>query len=113
MASASFDRTVTVWDTATGELVETLRGHHGPVNTVVFTSPGNLVTGSGDFTLKLWDTARGKEVATRRHHEDRVTSVAFAAADSFIVSGSVDRSVKLWRLNPPRSRDARDSTEQP
>jgi len=109
MASASFDRTVTVWDTATGELVETLRGHNGPVNTVVFTSPGNLLTGSGDFTLKLWSLGSGVAPSTLLGHTEQIRSVVRIGSTARIASNSNDGSVKFWDIPPvPRILTLRD-----
>ena len=48
--------TVRIWDSETGEVLATLEGHRGGVNSVSL-SPDNtqLVTGSGDNTARVWD----------------------------------------------------------
>ena len=40
LASASEDRTVKVWDAATGQETLTLKGHTGSVNSVAFSPDG-------------------------------------------------------------------------
>ncbi len=54
MASGSSDKTIKLWDAASGEEVATL--HRVGVNSVAFSPDGTLVaSASGDNTIKLWD----------------------------------------------------------
>ena len=56
VASASGDKTVRLWDTATGESCSVLKGHSASVNAVVFSPDGKLVaSASYDNTVRLWD----------------------------------------------------------
>ena len=49
------DTWVRVWDLEPEKLLETLKGHHGPIWTSSFSPDGNLyATGSEDGTIKLW-----------------------------------------------------------
>ncbi|KAF2633134.1 hypothetical protein BU25DRAFT_445056 [Macroventuria anomochaeta] len=60
LASASEDRTVRVWETATGTCRSVLEGHSDAVNAVAFSSDGQLVaSASDDETVRLWETATG------------------------------------------------------
>ncbi|KAL4867481.1 hypothetical protein BDV12DRAFT_186654 [Aspergillus spectabilis] len=60
LASGSQDKTVRLWDTATGGLQQTLEGHSDSVESVAFSPDGRLlVSGSWDKTVRLWDTATG------------------------------------------------------
>ena len=56
VAAGSLDTVVRIWDVATGQLIERLRGHRDSVYSVAFTPDGRgLVSGSLDKTLKYWD----------------------------------------------------------
>jgi WD40 repeat protein len=46
----------------------------------------------------LWDVATGKELRRVEGHAGLVRSVAFAPDGRWLVSGSFDGSVRLWRL---------------
>jgi WD40 repeat protein len=55
VVSGSFDKTLKVWDVATGECVATLEGHSERVVGVAISPDGRrVVSGSHDQTLKLW-----------------------------------------------------------
>ena len=45
-------------------------------------------------TLQVWSLDRGERLLTLRSHTDGVTCVQFN--DKVIVSGSYDKTVKLW-----------------
>jgi WD40 repeat protein/tRNA A-37 threonylcarbamoyl transferase component Bud32 len=63
LASASHDRTVRVWDVASGRELFCLRGHSDAVNGVACSPDGTLLaTTSLDGTVKVWDA-----VSDRRH----------------------------------------------
>ena len=56
IASAGEDSTVKVWDSHTGKLLRSFRGHTGLVSSVAFSPDGLcLVSGSRDTTIKVWD----------------------------------------------------------
>eukprot|EP00967_Tisochrysis_lutea_P037232 scaffold44755_cov19-Tisochrysis_lutea.AAC.1 len=61
LATASADKTVKVWRTDTGELLQTLQGHTQGISDVAWTMAENyLCTASDDHTLKLWDVQTGR-----------------------------------------------------
>ena len=60
LASASSDKTVRLWDAATGAALQTLEGHTSDVNSVVFSHNGKLLaSASWDKTVRLWNLATG------------------------------------------------------
>ena len=52
-----------VWDIETLECIDTLKGHTGPVRTLVY-SGGRMFSGSYDKTVRVWDVTTLKCLAT-------------------------------------------------
>ncbi|PWI64386.1 hypothetical protein PCL_10524 [Purpureocillium lilacinum] len=97
LASASFDRTVKVWDAATGDIVRTLEAHSYHVRSVAFSPDGKLLaSASDDRTLKVWDAATGEVQQTLEGHRKSVKSVAFSPDGKLLASASSDGIVKVW-----------------
>ena len=67
------DKTVKVWDAASGQELLTLKGHTDGVDSVAWSPDGKrLATASRDKTVKVWDAASGKEVLTLKGHSNDV-----------------------------------------
>ncbi|MEH2247275.1 WD40 repeat domain-containing protein, partial [Nostoc sp.] len=55
IASASLDKTVILWDAATGKSITTLKGHSDRVYSVAFSPDGKTIaSASADKTVILW-----------------------------------------------------------
>jgi serine/threonine protein kinase/tetratricopeptide (TPR) repeat protein len=79
-ATASFDATARVWETATGRPAGPPLQHTNYVATVAFSPDGNTLA-AGDYgpagLVKLWDWRTGKEVRAPLRHDDIVLGVSF------------------------------------
>ena len=77
LASPSEDKTIRLWDAATGECLSTLEGHTEMVKSVAFApTGGTLASGSHDRTIKLWEAASGRLLRTLEGQTKSVNSVA-------------------------------------
>ena len=95
--TGSYDKTVKLWDIATGRELRIFAGHTEGVRSVAFSPDGRLaISGSGDGTLKLWDVATGRELKSLKGHKGGVYSAAFSPDGRLALSGSADKTLKLW-----------------
>jgi WD40 repeat protein len=97
VASASWDNTARLWDSATGASLQTLEGHSSYVNAVAFSPDGKLVaSASWDKTVRLWNSATGASLQTVEGHSSGVTPVAFSPDGKLVASASGNKTVRLW-----------------
>ncbi|MDT5120922.1 MAG: hypothetical protein QOC96_404 [Acidobacteriota bacterium] len=77
LASASDDKTVKLWDVASGREIRTLTGHIGGVTSIAFDPTGKtLASGSSDGKVKLWEVASAQEIKTLTGHTLDIETVA-------------------------------------
>jgi WD40 repeat protein len=104
LASGS-DKTVVLWDLATGRVSARLEGHDGRVRSVAFSPDGGtLASGSDDRTVRLWNLVAGRERLRLEGHSGEVLSVAFSPDGGTLASGSSDKTLRLWDLAGGRER---------
>ncbi len=86
-----------LWNIASGTLKNTLIGHVGGVNDVVFSPDSRiLASGSLDNTVCLWDVATGNYKTTLIAHTDDIASVAYSPDGTTLASYSKDGTIILW-----------------
>lgn len=97
IVSGSYDTTLKIWDSLTGELKKTLSGHTKVVTCCAITPDGTwIASGSEDGTLRIWNSSTGELKHTFSGHSTTVTCCAISSDSNWIVSGSNDKTLKLW-----------------
>jgi WD40 repeat protein len=95
IVSASRDKTLKLWETATGQPVQTLEDADW-VNGCAFSPDGKwIVSASHDNTLKIWEAATAQMVRSLEGHTNEVRSCVFSPDGKLIVSASWD-GLKVW-----------------
>ena len=98
IASASFDKSVKLWDGFTGAFLATLRAHVGPVYQLAWAADSRMLASSSrDATLKLWDARTGTRKLDLPGHEDEVYAVDWAPSGGRVASGGKDTKLRVWR----------------
>jgi WD40 repeat protein len=99
-ATGNKDKTIRVWEIATGRKVRTLTGHTGWVTSLAF-SPDSRLLASASLSgaVKLWDNETGREARTLNGHTESVNSVAFSPDGRTLATASGDSTVKLWDVS--------------
>lgn len=91
-------QSLVLWDVATGEMLQQLRGHTSGVNAVVFSPDSTLLASGGDDgTIRLWDLATGKE-SRLGDRQGKITALAFAPDGRSLASVGEDRILRFWDM---------------
>lgn len=101
IASASFDKTIKIWDAETGAKIMTLLGHDYWVKCISFSPDGSrIVSGSTDEKIKIWDTETGKELMSLDSPNvvppGEVESIDLSVDGKRLVSGWTYGLIKVW-----------------
>src|SRR5690606_20093004 len=93
----SFD--VHVWSVQTGQLLETLPGHEGPVSALAFTSDGaTLASASWDKTVRVWDIFSRAQASEPFEQSSDVLSIAFRPDGKELSVATMDGQISFWSL---------------
>ncbi len=97
---------VFVFDTESGEILQTLEGHTSLTTSVGYSSTGTqIAAGSYDGTVRVWDVTSGEETLTFQGHKDYISALAFSPDGQRIATASSDfqgggsrgsGEVKIW-----------------
>nr|POF13754.1 vegetative incompatibility protein het-e-1 [Quercus suber] len=97
LASASWDKTVRLWNAVTGEAIQKLEGHDGSIDAVAFSPDGQvLASASDDRTVRLWNAVTGEAMQKLEGHDRSVNAVAFSPDGQVLASASDDKTMRLW-----------------
>jgi WD40 repeat protein/serine/threonine protein kinase/tetratricopeptide (TPR) repeat protein len=111
LASAGWDKTVRLWDCATGAAVRASADEACVVG-LAFSPDGQRIVSASGNGLRLWSVASGGELAAYHGHQHPVACVAFSPDGTQIASGSSDQTVKLWFATPNLQLTVRKFTNQ-
>lgn len=99
LVSGGGDKTIKVWQLATGELQQIIPAHAGWIRSIAITPDGQLIAScSNDRTVKLWRWGTGELVHTLADHADAVRAIAFSPDGQVLASGSQDKLIRLWKV---------------
>lgn len=112
--TASWDRSAILWDVETKAPIQTLTGHDNELTHCAAHQSHRLaVTSSRDSTFRLWDfRSEINAVSVFQGHAESVTSTIFTKDDK-VISGSDDKSVKIWELRNMRAPLTTIRTDSP
>ena len=98
LATCHPDSTIKLWEAKSLKLIRSITGHTAHVTMAIFSADGTvLASTSHDSTVSLHQVKTGELITTMSGHTGVVYGLAFTK-DGSLVSGSWDRSVKVWNV---------------
>ncbi|XP_041733124.2 autophagy-related protein 16-1 isoform X1 [Coregonus clupeaformis] len=101
LATGGMDRRVKLWEVVSGrcEPKGALTGSNAGITSIEFDSAGSyLLAASNDFASRIWTVDDYRLRHTLTGHSGKVLAARFLLDNARIVSGSYDRTLKLWDL---------------
>ena len=102
--SASSDNTLKLWDCSSLKCVKTLKYHTKCVLSCCYNPLGNkeIFSGGEDLNIIVWTTSKDvenyEEKKALKGHTKRISSLAFADDYNYLLSGSDDKTLRIWHL---------------
>ena len=104
LAAAEMGNTLSVWDVATGQLIDRWSASGGQAGDgkiflwgLAFSPDGSrLAAGGSDGMVTTWAVDTGQVVQRFQAHDRAVTSLAFSPDGALLASGSLDGKLRLW-----------------
>ncbi|KAI9882469.1 MAG: hypothetical protein M1823_005786 [Watsoniomyces obsoletus] len=95
LATGSYDRSIKIWDIASGRLLRTLRGHQLGIRALQF-DEDRLISGSMDCSVRIWNWRTGECVSRSVQHTHYVVGLHFEG--HILATGSADHTIRIWNL---------------
>jgi periodic tryptophan protein 2 len=91
----SFD--IHLWSVQTGQLLDQLSGHEGPVSSLAFApNGGTIISGSWDHTVRLWSVFGRTQTSEPLHLQADVLCVAFRPDSKQLAVSTLDGQLTFW-----------------
>ncbi|KAL8097051.1 protein pleiotropic regulatory locus 1-like [Apium graveolens] len=95
--TGSADRTIKIWDLASGKLQHTLTGHIGQVRSLaVSTRQAYMFSAGDDKQVKCWDLEQNKVIRSFHGHLSGVYCMALHPTIDVLVTGGRDSVCRVW-----------------
>jgi len=100
VASASDDCTVKIWDTRWRGPVKSLQLTYQVTAVCFDDTSSNVIAGGIDNDIKMFDIRAGKMSMQLCGHTDTVTGVSLNSDGSYLLSNSMDCTLRVWDIRP-------------
>lgn len=98
LATGSNDNTVGLWNAFDGSSIKPAIQHQGPVNSLSFSSTGELLATDDQRVVRIWDVKSQQNVTTTSPHSHVISDLAFSPDDKYLIAGSYDNTARIWEV---------------
>lgn len=89
-----------IWSVQTGQLLDQLAGHEGPISSLAFAPDGGvLISGSWDNTVRLWSIFARTQTSEPLHVGANVVCVAVRPDNKQIAVSTLDGQLAFWSVS--------------
>jgi periodic tryptophan protein 2 len=101
VAAGSHDTdAIHIWSVQTGQLLDQLSGHEGPVSSLAFAADGGtLISGSWDNTVRIWSIFTRQQTSEALQLQANVLAVAFRPDSKQIAVATLDGQLSFWSVS--------------
>lgn len=100
LASGGEDKSIKIWEFATGRELLSLNGHSSSVNDLLFMPEGNrLISAGRDGQILFWSLPQGRIVNKISLPNENIVSLAVSAKGDQLAVGTTDRKVRLYDMS--------------
>lgn len=92
----AMDKSVKVWDAATGKVTHTFTYSQYPFLSAVFSPDGRQLAAAGYEQVKVYDLDTGKEFCSLVGHKGYVAGLAFDRDGKRLASAGLDQTIRVW-----------------
>lgn len=104
----SFD--IHIWSVQTGQLLDRLTGHEGPVMTLAFSPDGStLISGSWDRTVRLWSIFARSQTSEPLQLQSDVTALAVRPDSKQLAVTTLDGQLTFWSISDAQQQSGVDA----
>jgi WD40 repeat protein len=97
LVSGSEDKTLIIWDVASGKYKRACQGHLAAVHAVTYTPDGKQFISGGDKTIRAWDST-GNYIKPYGGPGTYIWSMSLSRDGKYIVAGSYDKIIKVFDI---------------
>lgn len=104
LAAASEDKTVSIWDLATGKYFGCLSGHTDRIPALAWHPNGKfLVSAAWDTTARVWDAQTLQPVILLNSHATQVNAAVFSPDGRWLACADSSHAIHLWDFDKKRT----------
>jgi len=103
----SFD--IHIWSVQTGQLLDRLAGHEGPISSLAFAPDGGVVvSGSWDHTVRIWSIFDRTQTSEPLQLQADVLDVAFRPDSRQLAVSTLDGQLTFWSVSEAEQQSGVD-----